>query len=535
MFVSKYVFNQDLKKVKEILDRYRIRTQFRPYYGLKIKGEEADIRQCISSEGLTYDFISGNELTVFRRKIDDVSEIVSKSMNETNYRMSDIAFQNLIAHVVIAVERIKLGKLEKGVNNKQLKKLHEYKLATHIFESLKEKYGIPLGIGEIEALTLNLQGKRNLEDQQNIPDLYNQMVVELLKRIKKELGVDLIYDVELRTSLVLHLVPLINRIHYNHQTNSGLLATIQRKYPLAHEMAIIAKDYIEEYLGVEKHTVIEDEINYLTIHFGLALENMGNSKKAENILIVCNSRRSEALLIVQTIKNWFPGQFRQVDVINRMDYQESLLDNYDLVLSTGEVSDHDKIVHIHSFLTPRDKVNIEMKLKGFKDNTEVLKYFNEGLFFCGKEIQGLDRKENVLKYLCDKVTDQFVTTENLYESVMRREEMGYTCFDNHIVLTHPSDFCTYETVVAACVLNKGIEWDGKTARIVILVCPKPGAVVEIRSFYELMRNFMNNKTMIDKAMECNNFSEFLQCFNYVNANNYLSNIESEPVHSKMLE
>ena len=111
LFVSKSTLINDLKEVKEIFSKYDLAVCNKPQHGLYIKGEEQNIRMCIIKENVNV-YYAFNEFMVMGQiseHLPKIRDIVVNALTEYEYRISDVALQNLIIHIDIIIRRIENG------------------------------------------------------------------------------------------------------------------------------------------------------------------------------------------------------------------------------------------------------------------------------------------------------------------------------------------------------------------------------------------------------------------------------------------
>ena len=107
MYISRSRMSDDLLIVKKLLAKYHLSLISKPYYGCKIEGEELNKRQCLIKENLIADTsIFTNLITDNNSTITKVKDMLIPLLLKNHYHISDIALQNLIIHIVTAVDRI---------------------------------------------------------------------------------------------------------------------------------------------------------------------------------------------------------------------------------------------------------------------------------------------------------------------------------------------------------------------------------------------------------------------------------------------
>ena len=100
----------------------------------------------------------------------------------------------------------------------------------------------------------------------------------------------------------MHLKPAINRHTFGMTVRNPMLEDIKNNYPLAFEAGIIAAMALDETFGV---TIDENEVAYLALHIGAAIERKKATNKPKQCYIVCASGVGSAQLIKYRIKRLF--------------------------------------------------------------------------------------------------------------------------------------------------------------------------------------------------------------------------------------
>src|SRR5699024_1993752 len=126
-----------------------------------------------------------------------------------------------------------------------------------------------------------------------------QLLMLALDKIEEELNLDIKHDQELKMGLGLHLKPAINRNKYGMKFRNPMLADIKKNYPLAFEDGVIAGLSIESKIGIE---INENEIGYLALHIGAAIERRKYKSGPKRCLIVCASGLGTAQLIYYQVQ-----------------------------------------------------------------------------------------------------------------------------------------------------------------------------------------------------------------------------------------
>ena len=465
MYISRSQISNDIKLAKNMLSSYHLTLISKPYYGIKIIGKENDIRNYIIQEKLKIKNLVCDEIThsfSSHEHIDDINNIVIKILTHSHYIMSDIALQNLILHIVTAVNRIKSGHLiHMDSLNISPVYAHVIEISKNILEKCADIYNFEFNDDEIFFLALNLYGKREFDKQEFITDEINNLVFLGLYKIKEIFGLDFTSNLNLRISLGLHILPLLTRINTNMQLRNIMTFNIKQKYTLAYDLA---STFTNTIIPSDKK-ILDDEIAYVALHFVNYIDENSPQKK-KRMLIISSLRRSETILLQNNILRNFPS-IKEVKIISKNSLSTTNVNNYNVICTTENdiFINNNKIQKISYFLNDTDIKKIELLLDGFNGPKDILDCFSEDLFYYGDA----PSKNAVIKWLYEMAYKQGLADEKLYHSIMNHENVTSTYFGNYLAIPHPEIFLSETSFISVAILPKPILWDDEYVDIVFLV------------------------------------------------------------------
>lgn len=465
MYISRSQISNDIKLAKNMLSSYHLTLISKPYYGIKIIGKENDIRNYIIQEKLKIKNLVCDEITHSfnsHEHIDDINNIVIKILTHSHYIISDIALQNLILHIVTAVNRIKSGHLiHMDSLNISPVYAHVIEISKNILEKCADIYNFEFNDDEIFFLALNLYGKREFDKQEFITDEINNLVFLGLYKIKEIFGLDFTSNLNLRISLGLHILPLLTRINTNMQLRNIMTFNIKQKYTLAYDLA---SSFTNTIIPSDKK-ILDDEIAYVALHFVNYIDENSPQKK-KRMLIISSLRRSETILLQNNILRNFPS-IKEVKIIPKNSLSTTNVNNYNVICTTENdiFINNNKIQKISYFLNDTDIKKIELLLDGFNGPKDILDCFSEDLFYYGDA----PSKNAVIKWLYEMAYKQGLADEKLYHSIMNHENVTSTYFGNYLAIPHPEIFLSETSFISVAILPKPILWDDEYVDIVFLV------------------------------------------------------------------
>lgn len=520
MYVSKSTIQNDLKYVKQILAKYDITLDSRPNYGLKVTASEMKLRFCMAeylfdrNEGNRNQSLAPHLSPLPKEVLDIILEIIMRQIQLNHITLSDIAINNLLLHIAIAYKRIKSGnhvKLYK-TDMQEIMGQKEYQVAKEIVAEVEQAFMVQFPQAEIAYIAIHLLGTKMLSQtnagehviEQAIDEEILSLVMAALDRVEQELNLNLKSDKELIMALSLHLKPAVNRYKYGMNIRNPMLEDIKKNYPLAFEAGVVAGLAIEEHTGTEMD---ENEVGYLALHIGAAIEREKLQSGPKRCLIVCASGFGTAQLLFYKLKNKFG---RSLDVIGTTEYYK--LSQYDLkdvnfIVSSIPIPEKlpVPVIEVNAILGDSD---ID-KIKEFIGNSKqhIHTYFREELMFFGKK---LNSQEEVLEFLHAKLYGMGLVEPSFLEAIYEREKVAPTSFGNLVAIPHPITPKSEQTFLAVCTLEKPVIWKDKPVQFVCLLSVKKNSQEDLQSMYELLEKIIDNKSIVQSLIKVKSYDEFMR-------------------------
>ena len=500
MYISRSSISGDIKIVRKVLQKYNLDIDHKPNYGMKVLGLEKDKRECIAKERLG---LHEQKNGIKKEWIATVSDIVVENLMKAKYRISDVVLQNLVLHICVFIERMQNHIYVENPEHFQSHG-HERIIARHILEQLSEIYNFEVDSNEIEFLALHLLGKRSYEENDVISIETDQFVNDMLDFIKEKTNIDFYGDVELKISLALHLIPLFVRLESKMQLENIMVQDIQFNYPLAYDVGVIASSYIHEEKGFE---LSEDEIGYLAVHFSLALSKKEKKINPKRVLIICNARRGDYLMIQHTFLKEFNEMISELKIVNAYELLNCDLEEYDCIFTTflNHPAIPSRAIRINFFMDQKDLHRIKNSLTGENESGELLKYFKEE-YFMG--VINEQTQEDVIYRMCQLASEYNQFDEDLYQACLRRENLGSTAYGHFIALPHPDSLISQKTVVITAILNKPILWSEQRAQLIFLICVEKGNQKDLTILFECISKFMMDDSSVQEVIRKSDYFTF---------------------------
>ncbi|MGP4079152.1 BglG family transcription antiterminator [Pseudalkalibacillus sp. R45] len=528
LFVSKSTVDNDLKQVEKLLSKFDVSLFKKPNYGIKLVGDEMNIRFCLSaylSDFKNEQAVNADEdspSVIEGIDIDLIKAITKKHIKQLPFNIADLPLNNLIMHIAIGIQRIKKGKsIQLGsIDMEHLKEQKEFFVASHIVTSLEEAFFIKIPKEEVAYITIHLLGAKQFQDGQLSEDDFvrligegnYQLILEILAEIKRVYRIQLDDDNELIYGLGLHLRSALNRLKYKMNLQNPMLKEIKTSYPFSFELAIVASDVIRS-----KHdlTINEDEIGYIAVHLAAAIERMKNKKKREikRVAVVCSSGMGTAKLLAASIESKFPGLtiVGTYPSYSLTDIEEEV----DLILSTVPINEDSAIpvLQINALLTEDDveKVRGYISSKYLNDDKEksfekLQNLFSEDLFF-----PEIDKRDpiGIIKTMSYTLEVKGYVNEEYVDSVLEREEISPTSIGNLVAIPHPIKPNALDSCIAIGILKKPVQWGEHTVQFVLLLALNEKDKEEFSPLFNRLWHIVQDKKLVAELCKTSSFTELM--------------------------
>ncbi|ADL07314.1 BglG family transcription antiterminator [Thermosediminibacter oceani] len=524
LYVSKSTVEKDMEKVEEWFSSHNIKIFKKPNYGMKLQGSEMDLRFAMSDHlrSLKDEKVFAVDLPDIGDIVKDVDievikDVIDEVLERIPFKLSDVAYTNLIIHIAIAVKRIRESKsieLPPGeITN--LKDKMEYSVAADMVKSLESKFNISIPEAEIGYITMHLMGTKVLEDgslskekiKKAVGEEIYRVATRMIEEVKRVYGIDFTADDELIYGLALHLKPTITRIKYGMNLKNPLLKEIKEEYPQAFELAVVASRVLED---VYKIKVDENEMGYIAVYFGAAIErgNYRESNQIKRVAVVCASGMGTAQLLATRIRKTFPN-ITITGVYPAFKSSEIIKQRPDFILSTVPLENMDiPVIEISPLLNKNDLRRLKAVILSEDEDVDrsiLLKFMKEDLFFKG--ISASDCFE-VIDKMSDSLYQKGYVTKGFKESAKQREKISSTGIGNLVAIPHAMLGHAIGSHIAVGILEKPIKWGSSQAQLIFMIALEKLSDREFQHIFEALYDVVDDPSLVAKLIKARDFNEF---------------------------
>lgn len=529
LYISISSLKNDLKIVKEKLEKYKLSIAKVSNKGIMLDGEEEYIRYYINKQLQKSQLFKQTFNSIYQNKVssiskDDISVIIRENIIKFKLRLTDVSYKNLMNCIQICILRKSYNKkiqYQREYMDKIKNESSSY-ISEKICSDIKDRFDISLIESDIVFITKHIlssntivKSKYEILSMLNTQDLMNyKLVEEIINAIDINFGVNLDSDDILKDFLVSHIKGAINRAKYNIKVENEMLNNIKSNYPFSFGMGILANDIIKKNIGIR---LCEDDVGFLSLHLEASMRRLeiNKERKVKKVIIICSTGAGTSLLLKVKLQKQFGNQLIIVDTIPWYEFDEKLLSVLDFVISTMKLDsiNKDRIVYVKNLLDEEEIQNIKSKINDVQSSEISLdKRFKEDLFFMDSNITN---KSEAIKFMTDKLVDRGYINSEIQREFFKREELSSTEIGDLVAIPHTMHSDIKESFICVLILKKSILWDKKQVQIVILIGMANHEQKEWKlSLEKLYRNIVDIQTTT-KLIKSSDFNDFINYIKHI--------------------
>ena len=395
--VSEATVSADLEAVEGWLEHYGLVVSRKPGSGISITGSEENYRRAIRG------FIDENMDTGIMKEVygedgydlssyrflkkgsigqilnNDIVRRVMDCMTRVGHNrvltLTENSYVGLVIHISIAINRIRKNEVvEYDENWKQgLTEDEDYELARVIVKELEREFQIAIPQAEISYICLHLKGAKHEKIQWNQDaqmELENkelqQLVNDMIDAYDSRQAYLMKQDDGFIQGLLAHLQPTLIRLVYGMQIQNPVLDDIKVSYPDIYSRCEKVAKVLEAYTGKE---VPEQEIGFLTVHFGAAMVRLeGRKEKIRKVQagVICSSGIGISRLLSSKLEKLFHGRM-QITAYGKHDITPYIMSRTDFFISSIPIDQPDiPIVFVNPLLNDEDVEQIRHMIRKYE-------------------------------------------------------------------------------------------------------------------------------------------------------------------------
>lgn len=400
----------------------------------------------------------------------------------------------------------------------------EMNAAIDIARMIGDEFGIEFNEAERSYLMILLSGKTTLLNYQTltldtltnfVDKHYIELVQTLLEKVYESYFIDLSDD-EFIVKFTLHIRNLIFRAKNKQWSKNPLTYTFKDTYPLIHEISVFISNELQQ---MENITIVEDEIAYISFHIGSFFERKKELESKLLCAVVCPNYYGMQLNLVQKIEAKFKDVMEIMQVTSEIDNLQHN-NKIDFIITTLPVkSPQIPTIFVHPFITKEDYEQIQTLMVKLSERKNILNvknylemFFDEELFL--RNIY-LDSAEDYIKFMSQKLYEKHYVKEDYCDSVLEREKMSSTAFNNNVAVPHSLKMDAYRTGTCIIINEKPVKWGEEKVQIITMIAINKTQRQLFSHVFESFINTLSEWENIKKLTKATNYQDFVDEFSYL--------------------
>ena len=497
--VSEATIRTDLEVVGKWLEKFDLHVGKKPGSGVVILGDEGNYRKALRAfiqenidtkavrEAYEYDREDALKKSGIGKILNDdiMCRVMDclRGMNHTKVlTLTENSYVGLVIHISIAINRILKGEvIESDAKwQEELAKDADYQLAEQIVRELEEEFEIQIPEVEISYICLHIKGSKHEKvelDGTEVLDLENREIQQLLNQMvdafDEKAGYLLKQDDEFLQGLLAHLQPTFVRLKHRMQIQNPVLEDIKKEYPDIFEKCIRVGNVLGERLNCP---VPEEEIGFLTVHFGAALvrlEGMKEQIRRVEIGVVCSSGIGISRLMSSKLEKQFGDRIR-ISTYGKNDITPYIMSNTDFFITSIPMEKSEiPVIDVSPLLNETDMEQIRrmvyqyerMPAKKEEEFSGDLTRINQIAVQIRTVIEHLDIYEedceilfrDLVEHIAKRCSPYQDRQEKIYADIMRREEIATQVYAEFgFALLHNRSEGVVRPTLAICLPGKQV-------------------------------------------------------------------------------
>jgi lichenan operon transcriptional antiterminator len=437
--------------------------------------------------------------------IEELSRVIVSFHQENEYILNDFSTISFVLHIAVLIERISIGNWIKLSDFEKIEAAN-IALANKLAIHLENQFGIKLPTEE-RAYVARLYTRSQPFAYTEEVDGLDKLVKQLLDDIYNDFYIDFSADSKLTGFLIAHLSNLYKRAKQKQYLTNPLIEELKSKFPFIYNVSVYAAAFIQRELAI---AFPDDEIAFIALHFLSASETINLGKKRK-ILLICPYGIGNERLARMKLKKITDYTIDVIVTTSTFTVQSLLkIHEVDLIITPEAVEGVSRTpVYRYDFLLTDENIHqINTLLVNSPNSVSISEsFFKPELFFPQKEFR---TKEEVLGFLCEKLTEFQYCDSSYIDKVIEREELSSTAYGNFYAIPHAIQRCAYKNGVAVCSLMNPIDWGDKKVKLVLLLAMKPERDRSLEQLFSQLVKILGEGSYVKKLARQTDFTSFSQ-------------------------
>lgn len=300
------------------------------------------------------------------------------------------------------------------------------------------------------------------------------------------------------------------RYKNNYYSKNPFTKEIKTTCPLIYDMALHAASLLESKLNI---TINDDEIAYIALHLGCALEEQKSMHSKITAVLYCPNYYDMSLKMADRINHIFSERLLITNIMNE-ESELAQLNNTDLVISTIPISRAISIpsICISYFYTSKEEQrlsNLISELEHKKRQNKFEHYLRQLILPELLEVNNkLPTHIEAIDYMVRKFRQMGYVNEEFQAEIMEREQLSSTAFGN-FAIPHSMKMNSLKTGINIIISDTPIDWNEHPVQLVLMMCFNKTERRIFSEIYEPLTMILGETENVREIISCRSYEEFI--------------------------
>ncbi|MBM7095720.1 BglG family transcription antiterminator [Bacillus sp. H-16] len=362
----------DVKRLRKQAGEYELDLSYSHSKGYTFEGKEFDIRRLFMNT--VHEELDPEVLKAMMGLWEKNDSQIPQNMNHLRSQMEKVfgsqgstgSFNPLNWYMTYSLKRILHHHFIDVHETNGLRSSSVYERAKHLTDSISQTYEVTVPAGETDFFTILLLSQRVNSDKDDaevkgLEDVVRAMVLDFQRYACMQFRN---YQ-DVQNNLLIHIYPAYYRLKYKLPARNPLTQSVKEKYGDIYQLTHKVVHHLERFIG---EAIPEDEIAYITIHFGGWMRKEGQTAaERKQALVVCSSGIGTS----QILRTQLETLFSTIDFEVVTSVEEATI-KPDLIFTTVPLKNRSvPTFHVNAVLTETEKERILMNVNRLLNYKEV--------------------------------------------------------------------------------------------------------------------------------------------------------------------
>lgn len=525
-FYSNSTVYRELDELYPFFEKYGLQLIRKPNAGVKLEGSEKNIRiaeaeviKMASKKSENYEAMNDLEKYFSKELIQKLQTAIEEMEKKNALCLPYLSRKGLIIHLGITLNRVHQQQDITLDHNdlEHLAKQREWVFANDLIKELEKQLDVCLNEKECGYITIHLMGaslfSENIVSSEQMKEIgeldpkFYQEVLEIVDEISVKFTIPFNEDKLFINSFFLHLKPMLNRLKHGITLYNPFIEDIKRKHYLIFEISTEISKYLKKKYDLSFN---ENEIAYIAMHVGSAIERISKRSKKSKVILVCASGIGTSQFLKARLMNHFP-EFEVVKVLSSVSLDLNHLDreyDYDYLLTTVPLhSENEKVIFISPLLIQEDIDHLKEIRRTKKNKRTFISLLDAKISMFAADIEDY---EDAIEQLGKKMCEEGYVDEGYIHSAKERESISSTAVGNLIAIPHAYQGHIIKQGIGMLIAKKPFFWKEAKVQLVFLLGIDSRSSEQFTDIFTEIAELVDTIYVLEKVLKAKNFKECIE-------------------------